>query len=287
MFLLIGYTLLKILKSKILVGSSSLGILIALLTGMILNDSGIGIPEIKNFGYPIVWRTTDLNGPTLYHSLNLLLDIVFWSIILIMVFFVLKNIRKIVSHKTSLVFLGLLIPFSLIMCFLHELGHAFWGTVVGGKLSYLQVMYLIVYPKLAFTSHFHLGLARVEGLTYGSFEYGLFLLGGSLTTNLVSWIVAIVLLLTNFNERIKIALKSFGLWGILDMPFYVLFPQLGLSHWIIIGGCIPEPLIGARMMSVPDIIFYLLVILSTFGLVLILINSFYFKKLCNVIFKKG
>jgi hypothetical protein len=172
------------------------------------------------------------------------------------------------------------------MCFLHELGHAFWGTVCGGKLSYLQIMYLVIYPQIALTSDFHLGLTRVEGLTYGSFEYGLFLLGGSMTTTIITWIVALVLLLTDFNERIKLTMRAFRLWGILDLPFYVLFPQIGLRHWIIIGGSIPEPLIGARMVGIPDIIFYLFVFLSTMGLVLLFNDSYSFKKLCSVIFKK-
>ena len=169
----------------------------------------------------------------------------------------------------------LFIPLGLTMDFVHEYGHAFWGTIAGGKLSHLQVTYLIVYPRLAFTSDFHLGLARVEGLAHGSFEYGLFLLGGSITTNAVSWVVGLVLLLTNFGEKVRLALKALGLWGILDLPFYVLFPQIGLSHWIVIGGNVPEPLLGARMIGIPDIIFYLLVILSTSSLVLVYIGFFY------------
>jgi hypothetical protein len=274
------------MKTKVLVGCFILGIIIALLSGLILNDSGIGIPEIKHFGYPIVWRTTDLNRPTSYGISNLLIDIVFWSIILMITSIFLKNITTISNHKTLLIFLILLIPSGILMCFIHELGHAFWGTVGGGNLSYLQVMYLIIYPQLALTSDFHLGLTGVEGLTYGSFEYGLFLLGGSITTTIITWLVTLVLVLTNINERIRLAMKSFILWGILDLPFYVLFPQIGLRHWIIIGGSIPEPLIGARMMSISDTIFYLLVFLSTIGLVLLFYDSFYFKKLCNVIFKR-
>jgi len=115
-----------------------------------------------------------------------------------------------------------------------------------------------------------LGCVNVNGLAYDSVAYGLMLLGGSMTTNIASWILGLILFKTSFGNKTQASLKVLGLFGILDLPFYVVFPQIGLGHWIFLGGgCGPEPLKGARMIGVPDPAFYLMVALSTFGLVLL------------------
>jgi hypothetical protein len=139
----------------------------------------------------------------------------------------------------------------------------------------MQIAYLEIYPQLALTSEFQLGLARVEGLPYASFAHGLMLVGGSMTTNIASWILALVLLNVSLGNKAQVALKFLGLFGILDLPFYVVFPQIGLGHWIFLGGtCGPEPLTGARMIGIPDPAFYLMVALSTLGLILLYSKTF-------------
>jgi hypothetical protein len=106
-------------------------------------------------------------------------------------------------------------------------------------------------------------------------------LGGSLTTNLVSWFLALILLRTSLSFKTQVALRTLGLIGFLDLPFYVLFPQIGLRHWIFLGGDSAEPLIGARKMGIPDPVFYLMVILTTLGLVFV-----YFKPLWEKVGKR-
>jgi hypothetical protein len=69
------------------------------------------------------------------------------------------------------------------------------------------------------------------------------------------------------DNRTQVALKILGFFGMLDLPFYVIFPQIGLQHWIFLGGGEPEPLLGARKMGIPDPIFYLIVVLTTLGLI--------------------
>ena len=170
-------------------------------------------------------------------------------------------------------FLALFIMFGLMMDLVHEAGHAIWATVYGGRLTYMQIAYLQIYPRLAINPEFQLGYTKIDGLTFGSFAYGFMLLGGSMTTNLVSWLLALALIKTSTPYKMRIAVKTLGFFGILDLPLYVVLPQIGLSHWIILGGRNPEPLLGARMMNVPDPIFYLLVVVSTFGLIYL-----YFKK---------
>jgi len=88
-----------------------------------------------------------------------------------------------VNYRTLLTPLVLLIPLGLVMDFVHEAGHAMWGTAVGGRLTYMKIAYLEIYPQLAITSQFQLGLTRVDGLTT-NFAYGFMLLGGSMTNNI-------------------------------------------------------------------------------------------------------
>jgi len=147
------------------------------------------------------------------------------------------------------------------------------------ETNLMQIAYFEIYPHPAITPEFRLGYAQVEGLTT-QFASGLMSLGGSLTTNIASWLIALILLTVSLGYKTQLALKILGLFGFLDLPLYVLFPQLGLPHWIFIGGCTPEPLIGARKMGIPDPIFYTMVILSTLGLVFA-----YFKPLRDKLWK--
>ncbi|MEM1674307.1 MAG: hypothetical protein QXN24_05875 [Candidatus Bathyarchaeia archaeon] len=133
----------------------------------------------------------------------------------------------------------------------------------------MKIAYLEIYPRLAITSNFELGVTRVHGLQYGSAAYGLMLLGGSVTTNIVSWILGLILLKSSLSSRLRIPLKVLGLFGILDLPFYIVFPMMRLQHWILLGGREPEPVIGAQMIGIPDPAFHLAVATSTIGLTLI------------------
>ena len=95
------------------------------------------------------------------------------------------------------------------------------------------------------------------------------LLGGSATTHIASWILGIALLHKALGRQLRIALKTLGLFGVVDLPFYIVFPQVGLGHWVFLGGNEPEPLNGARMIGMPDPAFYLVVAFSTLGLALL------------------
>jgi hypothetical protein len=154
----------------------------------------------------------------------------------------------------------------LTMDLIHEIGHAICGMIVGGTLTYIQVAFFQIYPSLAFTSHFRLGYCVVHGLST-NFEYGLFLIGGSLTTYIAAWIIAFILINHNLDEKTHVFLKTIGWFGVLDLPFYIIFPQIGLRHWIIIGGDIAEPLIGAQKMGIPEPVFYTITTLLTIALV--------------------
>ncbi len=249
----------------------SCGFPAALGTATIPNETSTGLPETKHYGYPLPWLITNLNAPTEYVLVNFAIDVAFWIIVSLATLIFLQKIAFPslgihVSRKSILLPTILLIPLGLLMDFMHESGHAVWGTAVGGTLTYMKIAYLEIYPRFALTQQFHLGLTGIHGLTYGSAAYGLMLLGGSITTNTASWILALILLKTSLNVKVRVALKVLGVFGILDLPFYVVFPQLGLGHWIFLGGNEPEPLNGARMLGMPDPAFDLAVALSTLGL---------------------
>jgi hypothetical protein len=272
---------------RLLFAALTCGVIASLAAGLFENRGQIGIPENKYYGYPFVWRITSLDGSTEYLATNFALNFGFWSIIS---FLVLLFLWKLLfpklgidtSAKAFLLPAVLFVPLGIIMDFVHELGHALWGTLMGGAITYMQIAYFQIYPQIAVIPQFILGLTVIDGLAYGSFAYGMTLLGGSLTTNIVSWILALILFKTSFGNKKQTALKILGLFGVADLPFYVVFPQIGLSHWVFLGGNTPEPLVGARMMGVFDGVFYFFVAASTFWLILLYFKSIREKALAKV-----
>jgi len=99
------------------------------------------------------------------------------------------------------------------------------------------------------------------------------LLGGSMTTNITSWLLALIALGVKLRPKTELAFRVAGLFGLLDLPFYIVFPQMGLRHWIFLGGSTPEPLRGSRLMGVPDPAFYTMAVLTTLGLTFIHFKS--------------
>lgn len=267
----------QILRFKSLVVAMFCGVLVSLATGFVENPPEASIIGFKYYGYPLVWRVTKTLQPTEFRFASLAIDAAFWITISFLVSIILEKIalprlRVSFKYETFLLPLVLFIPLGLVMDFVHEFGHALWGIALGGRLDYIKITFFEIYPRFAITPQFCLGYVVVTGLA--GFEYGLFLLGGSLTTNIVSWLLALILLKRSLRYKTQVALRILGLFGLLDLPFYVLFPQIGLQHWIFLGGDTPEPLIGARKMGMPDPAFYIMVFLTTLGLIFL-----YFKPL--------
>lgn len=265
------------LRLKSLFAAIFCGIIVSLATGLFENGPKIGIPENKYYGYPLVWRVTATLQPTEFIFINLAVDAAFWISISLLALITLEKIvfpkfGISVNYKALFLPLVLFIPLGLIMDFVHEFGHAIWGIASGGNLAYMKIAYFEIYPKLTLTSTFILGFVEVEGLKT-ELASGLMNLGGSLTTNIVAWLLALLLLRVKFEHKTQVALKILGLFGIFDLPFYVIFPQIGLQHWIFLGGRGPEPLIGARKMGIPDPAFYTMVVLTTLGLVFLYFKS--------------
>jgi hypothetical protein len=188
------------------------------------------------------------------------------------------DMSKIIMRRLLLP-LALLIPLGLVMDLVHELGHAIWAVALGGRLTYMKIAYLEIYPKLALTPDFALGYVKVEGLAT-EVAHGLFLLGGSVTSNTVAWLLALILLRMRLGSAVRVVLRVLGFFGLLDLPFYVLLPQIGLRHWFFLGGEMPEPLMGARSIGIPGPAFYMMVLLSTLGLVILYLKpvGIYFRR---------
>jgi hypothetical protein len=198
--------------------------------GLIEKAPQISIPEVKYYGFPLVWRITLLSQPTEYKFTELASDTLFWIAIsfAVLVTFEFFKPKIGMKYETMRLPLTLLLPFGLTMDFVHEFGHALWGTAVGGRLVSMQVAFFQIYPQFAVTSQFVLGYVTVDGLTT-AFDRGLFLLGGSLSTTIIAWLLGIIALRVRFGQKTQVALKFLILCGLIDLPAYVVLPQIGVS----------------------------------------------------------
>jgi hypothetical protein len=266
-------------RYKSVIAAIMCSIFVSLTLGLVENTLSANIIGVKRYGYPLAWRINIISQTvtTTYHVGNLVGDLMFWFFFSLLLL-ELRNRRR--GGKPRIPFKltpftisgGLFLLSALIMAFFHEVGHALWGILVGGRLAYMQIFYFIIYPRMELASYFRLGYVEVTGFP-SSFAHGLFLLGGSLTTSIIAWVVVVILWKKEVRYRTGLSLKMLGIIGVLDLPFYVVFPQLGLRHWILLGGNTPEPLIGAREMGIPEPLFYGVVLLMTFAL-----TCFYLKK---------
>jgi large-conductance mechanosensitive channel len=255
------------------------GTIFSMLSRLLENAVAGGVIGATGFGYPWAWRFSVFYSATknIYRFDNLAADIIFWIIICFIVLLVIERIvfsrsDSLLNNKKFFLTLALLAPLGLLAGLIHEVGHVFWGTAIGGTLSYMQVAYFVIYPKLAIVSQFKLGSTIVTGLSTPA-QHGLFLLGGSLTTNIAAWLIGLLINTRKLGYRTELSFKILGYFGLLDLPFYVVFPVFGLRHWILLGETRPEPLIGARKLGIPDPIFYILIIIVTLVLMLLYSKS--------------
>lgn len=246
------------------------GILISICSGLLENCLEASTIGSRYCGYLLIRRmaATSQRNDMAYPSWGI--DAAFW-IALSTLFWLATEKSELLKrragfrHTGLLLSIVLLVPLGLAMDFVHEFGHLLCGFAAGGSLTYMKVAYFELYPRPAVSPEFQLGIVIVTGLSTGP-QYGLFQLGGSLTTNLVAWALGVTLLRTRLGYRARAAFGTLGVFGLLDLPLYVLFPQMGLQHWLYLGGDQPEPLIGATKMGVPVPAFYAATLTTTLGL---------------------
>jgi hypothetical protein len=251
------------------------GMIAAIISGLFERSSEGSMLGAKSFGFPFVWRSNIVQSAneSIVRFDNLAADMAFWSITLFIVLllverFVFKHSSSLLNDKRFVFSAVLLMPIGLLMGLIHELGHFFVGTALGGTLSYFQVGIFELYPKLTIAAQFRLGSVIVTGLSSPT-QKGLLLLAGSSTASIAALVIGILLSIKEMGSRTRLSLKILGVFGLLDMPFYVAFSSLGLRHWILLGENQPEPLIGARELGIPDPIFYFAVCIITFVSILL------------------
>ncbi len=264
-------------RSKVMLSAVAMvcGMFVAVLSGLFEHSSEAGMLGAKSFGYPWIWRSNIVQSATvsIVRFDNLVADMAFWAVALFIVLlfverFVFKRSGSMLNDKRFVLSAVLLMPMGLLVGLIHELGHVFAGTALGGTLSYFQVGFFELYPKLTIATQFRLGAVIVTGLSSPT-QQGLLLLAGSLAASVAAIVIGILLYTKEVGSRIGLSLKILGVFGFLDMPFYVAFSSLGLRHWILLGENQPEPLIGARQLGIPDPIFYFAVSIITFVLILL------------------
>jgi hypothetical protein len=264
-------------RSRVMLSAVTMvcGFVVAMLSGLFEHSSEAGMLGAKSFGYPWIWRSNIVQSTTesIIRFGNLAADTAFWSITLFIVLllverFALKRADSLLNDKRFAVSAIMLMPMGVLMGLIHELGHFFAGTALGGTLSYFQMGFLELYPKLTIASQFRLGSVIITGLSSPT-QQGLFLLAGSSTASVAALVIGMLIYITKLGDRARLSLKILGVFGLLDMPFYVAFPSLGLRHWILLGENQSEPLIGAQQLGIPDPIFYLVISIITVVLILL------------------
>lgn len=245
-----------------------LGLVITVMTGIIENRLQASIIGATHYGFPLPWRITLMTVPetTTWVIGALLLDVIVWSGVSYVSTFLFLSRTQLTLRTIdrSMIILPIFVVLGgFVMATIHEFGHAIWGTLLGGNITFMQVAFFELHPHIAVTSDFIVGIVRIQGLVDES--YGLFLLGGSVTTNMVAWLLPSILEKYYVRRALRRLIQISSIVGFLDLPFYLIWPQMGLRHWMILGGDSPEPLIGARLVGIPDGVFYFLVMITSLG----------------------
>ena len=212
---------LKRIKPEHYILSAVCGVIVTLLSGLFENSSKGIILGAKSYGYPWIWRSkvVQMTNQNIVRLDNIVADIAFWLIIFFIALivverFVFSRSDSLLNSKHFVLSAGLLIPMGVLMGFLHELGHVFAGTALGGTLTFLKVGYFEFYPKLALVSKFELGATIITGLSTQS-QYGIFLLAGSLTTSMAALFIGLILYTKKMGYLTMLPLTILGVLGLL------------------------------------------------------------------------
>lgn len=226
----------KTLKSRSVSGAVLFGVLISLVTGL-LERHVISILEVRYYGFPLIWRITNLNGPTEYVLTNFTIDTLIWAAVSLLVFFLsqmVKNLqittptnfrsdKEVESnerkfHAFFLYFLALAFLMKVAGEFVHEvLGHGMFALLFGGRIVEVNISLLWPY--------------RLSGIEIsGNFEdwQQLWIDGGGI---LICLIVSCI---------IQVLLWKLKNWHFTAPLFWLAFwTSLNPAGYLIIGGIKP------------------------------------------------
>ena len=152
-------------KHRSVFGAAICGVLVSLATGLYERDV-VSILEVRYYGHPLIWRITNLNGPTEYVLINLLIDAVVWVAASLLAFLLLNKVRTYLQ-KTSpqntridedvgtnqrnfriflIYFLVLAFFMKIAGEFVHEaLGHGLFAILFSGRITSLNISLLWPY----------------------------------------------------------------------------------------------------------------------------------------------
>lgn len=159
--------------------------------------------------------------------------------------------------KSSVVIAGCILGALGVGSIIHEGGHVLGATMCGQKIEAIAVAPGIqIYPVLqkrdwpGYATWIELSPSEDESCN------GWIFLMGSLTTAALSYAGVIVLVLLRPTGLFLRLLMVFTAAFAADIVCYTFLPLVGLRHWIFFGGTQAEPLIGARAIGIPDVLFF-------------------------------
>jgi len=174
-----------------------------------------------------------------------------------------------------LVFSLIVAPLAFIGLIVHELGHGLTAQALGGEMLALWVFPGVeLWPDFgaSYNGRFtYMGLVRyLNGPDWTDTQSGWATLMGTGSTFIISVLALITLLVTQPKRRLtRFFLLSLALWY-LDLLTYAIFPQLGLPHWVIVGGRTPEPVLGAELLGINRTLFTVAVVVICTGMTALL-----------------
>lgn len=158
---------------------------------------------------------------------------------------------------TRLPYLFVLLAIAILGTILHETGHGATAIILGGEIHSVAIMPGIqLYP----TVEFQLWNGWIAQIAYSaldsSWQQGLATIMGSGLTAFAGCGAIAVLLATRPKGLARFAWLSAAILFTWDGLAYSIFPTLGLKHWIVVGGSVAEPAIGATEMGIASPIYY-------------------------------
>jgi len=212
-------------KSRPIFGAAICGVFISLATGLYERDI-ISILEVRYYGHPLIWRITNLNGPTEYVLTNLTIDAVVWVAVSLMASFI---VQRVGTHllKTSAdvtikergiraflaYFLVLAFGKKAVGEFIHEaLGHGLFAILFGGRIVRVNISLLWPYQ---FSS------IELSG-KFEAWQQPWIDGGGILVCLTVSCVIQALLLWKVKNWRIAVPLFWLAFWTFLNPAGYLI-----------------------------------------------------------------
>lgn len=144
---------------------------------------------------------------------------------------------------------------------MHELGHGLTALMLGGKI---HALYLWpgaqIWPGWDWPTHPHytgfvaaISFSDASDWQAALWKPGLVVLMGSGANLMLAFLAVSMLEYRRSAGLLKYFLVALSLL-FLDIFCYTFLPLVGLRHFIMLGGAYPEPLIGARLLGVSDVI---------------------------------